>query len=127
MRLVPCSRPDGSLDPAPLTALCAPEGAPGAVAYEGFWGEDDGYYLRRTEHGVANWLAGRADDQAPAAAAGTRRSGSHAAIVAAAEATAGRGVGRWRVMLVGQLGRQHGRQRARVPMHVCVRRARSAP
>ena len=126
MRLVPCSCPDGSLDPAPLTALCAPEGALGAVAFEGFWGEDDGYYLRRVENGVASWLAGRADDEAPAAT-GARRSGSHAAVVAAAEATAGHGVGRWRVMLVGQLGRQHGRQRARVPMHVCVRRARSAP
>ena len=126
MRLVPCSRPSGSLDPAPLTALCAPEGAPGAVAYEGFWGEDDGYYLRRVEDGVASWLAGRADAEMPTGA-GARRSGSHAVIVAAAEATAGHGVGRWRVMLVGQLGPQHGRGRERIPMHICVRRARSAP
>ena len=127
MRLVPCPCPSGSLDPAPLTALCASEDvSAGAVAYEAFWGEDDGYYLRRTEGGVASWLAGRADDVAPGSA-GARRSGSHATIAAAAEAAAGHGVGRWRVMLVGQLGRQHGRGRARVPMHVCVRRARSAP
>jgi hypothetical protein len=128
MRLVPCPRPTGTLDPAPLTALCgAPDAeaaASGGVAYEAFWGEDDGYYLRQTVDGEASWLAGRAD-VGEASSAGApervRRSGTHAAVPAAA---AGDGRGRLRVMLVG---RQHGRRRSRVPMHLCVTRVRPSP
>jgi len=128
MRLVPCSCPTGPLDPAPLTALCGTSDAElpatDAVAYAGFWAADDGYYLCRTVGGVASWLAGRADGEGPAGAVPlARRSGVHAAVVPAvvpaAVPAAGHGAGRLRVMLVG---RQHGRRRTRVPMHLCVRR-----
>jgi len=129
MRLVPCPRPTGPLDPAPLTALCdgpdADPAAPGPVAYEAFWAEDDGYYLRRVEGGEASWLAGRADADlaattAPSAA--TRRTGAHAAVPAPPAPPAASG--RLRVALVG---RQHGQRRTRVAMHLCVRRVRPLP
>jgi len=133
MRLVPCSRPTGLLDPAPLTALCSgpdtDSAAPGPVAYEAFWAEDDGYYLRRIEDGEASWLAGRADVDLAAAAgpsSATRRTGAHVAVPALPAAPAASG--RLRVALVGRRhGRQHGQRRTRVAMHLCVRRVRPSP
>lgn len=45
MELIPCPPPSGVLASAPLTAFLA--GADDAGEWQGFWGEDDDYYLRR--------------------------------------------------------------------------------
>lgn len=54
MQLLACSAPTGALVAAPMTAL-QPAGIDGE--WQGFWGEDDGYYVRRLrpESGVAEW------------------------------------------------------------------------
>jgi hypothetical protein len=54
MQLLACSAPTGALVAAPMTAL-QPAGIEGE--WQGFWGEDDGYYVRRLrpEGGVAEW------------------------------------------------------------------------
>jgi hypothetical protein len=56
MHMIACSRPMGRLEPAPLTALLPGDRDP-ADEWSGFWGEDDGYYVRlRTVEGVRRWF-----------------------------------------------------------------------
>lgn len=55
MELVACSPPCGPLAAAPSSALHA---SSDAERWEGFWGEDDAYYARRTDlaTGIAEWF-----------------------------------------------------------------------
>lgn len=104
MDLVHCTAPAGRIEPAPLTCL-VPDAEP-ASAWGAFWGEDDAYYVRRTQDdGAVRWFQVAAD-------AGVARSAGGPALTAMPELAGtpagSAGAGR-RVVFLFRAGARGGR------------------
>lgn len=103
MDLLTCSAPAGRIEPAPLTSLLA--ASEGTEVWGAFWGEDDGYYLRRTARdGAERWFQ---VGEEPGAASAPRTS-ARATPPMGAPIAAGGATGR-RVVFLFRAGARGGR------------------
>ena len=103
MDLLTCSAPAGRIEPAPLTSLLPTGESTGT--WGAFWGEDDGYYLRRTARdGAERWFQVGEEPGAMSAPRTTARATPPAGLSTGAMSAGGR-----RVVFLFRAGARGGR------------------